>query len=668
MPRKALYSAILVAFAAGSAVADAGDPPSRVARLSFQSGSVSFRPGSVEEWTAATLNYPLTTGDHLWTDSGARTEMHIGSTAVRMASQTALSFINLDDRTVQLSLTQGALDVRIRYLGEGEIFEVDTPNAAISLLRPGAYRIDADGDRNVTSVTVRGGEAEVNAGGSAFPVRAQESARVSGMDTVTQEVVAAPPPNDFDRWCESREDRAERSQSVRYVGREMTGYEDLDEYGAWRQEPMYGWVWVPRAMAPGWAPYRFGHWAWVEPWGWTWIDDAPWGFAPFHYGRWAYAGGGWIWVPGAVVARPVYAPALVAFVGGPRFGVSVAVGGGGFAGWFPLGPREVYRPVYHVSETYVRQVNITHVTNINVVNVTNVTNVRYVNQGVAGAVTVVRHDDFVRARPAYRSAVSVPEREIVQAPVAGSAPPLAPRRESVLAGGGRRGGAPPARYADRAVIARTAPPPPPVSFGAKQQALEANHGRPLDPATVDGLRQRSPQRTPMVRTVAPVQGGGTPAPGWRRGNAIDQANPRPQQQDVQPAGPPRIDMPRGDRPARVREDQPSKPPAPAAVPARAPERQLEQPRDNRPARVEQPAAAPAPARAPERQLEQPRDNRPARVEKPAPAPAPARAPERHVEQPRNDRPPREANPAGGRGGRGEARQERKAEERRDERK
>ena len=145
-------------------------------------------------------------------------------------------------------------------------------------------------------------------------------------------------------------------------------------------------------MMAGWAPYRYGHWVWVDPWGWTWIDDAPWGFAPFHYGRWAFAGAGWVWAPGAMAARPVYAPALVAFVG---------VGGVGMAAWFPLGPGEVYRPG---------------------------PNVPYVNQGVVGAVTGVPHDAFVEARPVARAMVIVPQREIVQAQVVGSTARIAPVR------------------------------------------------------------------------------------------------------------------------------------------------------------------------------------------------------------------------------------------------
>lgn len=588
--------AVVFAVAAATAAADAGDPPSRVARLSFQSGSVSFRPGSVEDWTPAALNYPLTTGDHLWTESGARAEMHVGSTGIRMASGTALAILNLDDNIVQLSLTEGSLEVTIRSLGEEESYEVDTPNAAISLLRPGRYRIDADDDNQVTVVTVRGGEAEISGAGSAFPVRASESARLTGVDSVAQEVGAAPGPDEFDGWCEARDRREEQSQSVRYVGQDMTGYEDLDQYGVWREDAQYGWIWAPRGLMVGWAPYRYGRWVWVEPWGWTWVDEEPWGFAPFHYGRWAYAGGGWVWVPGTMVRRPVYAPALVAFVGGPGFAISVSAGGP--VGWFPLGPREVYRPAYHVSDVYVRQVNITHV---NVTNI-NVTNVRYVNQDRPGAVTVVSHDTFVMARPVRQGVVAVPPGEIARARVIDGAP-IAPRRESVL-GGTVRAGAPP-RYADRAVVARTPPPPPPVSFAAKQRALEANPGRPLDATTVNGLRDREPARNPMVRTVVPSPGGNVPGRpaitpnasqpgGWRQANPENRASPAPQQPGgyQQVPGRPRNEIQTGDRPGGVRQ-----PVEPQPLPA---------PRVDRPARTVEPQAQPAP-----RAVEQPRNVRPA---------------------------------------------------------
>src|SRR5450432_2470137 len=201
--RKLKLPAILLAIAAVYAFGQdqaqnptqdpAQDPPSRVARLNYMSGTVSFRPGSVDEWTAATINYPIYNGDHLWADRGARTELHVGSTALRMGSETALAILNLDDRIVQLSLTGGTLHVRLRSLGEGESFEVDTPNAAVSLLRAGEYLFFVDGDRGMTTVTVRGGEAEVTGGGRAFTLHPRESAQLSGADdNLSSQIDSAP--------------------------------------------------------------------------------------------------------------------------------------------------------------------------------------------------------------------------------------------------------------------------------------------------------------------------------------------------------------------------------------------------------------------------------------------------------------------------------------------
>lgn len=637
---------------AAPAFADAGDPPSRVARLNYESGSVSFRPGSVDDWSPATPNYPLTTGDHLWADQGARAEMHIGSTAIRLDSETALSFLNLDDRTVQLSLTAGVIQIHLRALADDQIFEVDTPNVSISLLRPGDYRIQSDGDNAVTAISVRGGEAELTGGGQAFPVHPREAARVTGTDSTTNELVEVLPPDEFERWSLDRDRREEQVQSVRYVPREMIGYEDLDGHGVWREEPQYGWVWTPSDVVVGWAPYRYGRWVWVAPWGWTWVDDAPWGFAPFHYGRWAFAAGAWVWVPGRVVARPVYAPALVAFVGGPRLSVSVAVGGGGGVAWFPLGPGEVYRPAYHVSPTYVQNVNITHVnvTNVNVTNV-NVTNVRYVNQNVQGAVTAVPQQAFVSARPVGQVARVMPAREAGQAQVMGTTAAIAPRPESVVAprAGAAAVARPPAQVMQHTVVARTPPPPAPVPFRAQQQALQTNQGRPLDPATLNTLRPAQP--APQVRTVqqAPVS---RPQPsfGGPRNERPANATPppvfqpsRPVTPNAQPAQAPRPvpeDRPiRNDRPANAtpapvqpRPVTPNAQPAPRPVP------------EDRPIRNDRPAnAAPAPVQPRPVTPNAPPD-RPIRNDRPANAAPPARgpAPERNVEE--RKAPARQARP------------------------
>ena len=134
----------------------------------------------------------------------------------------------------------------------------------------------------------------------------------------------------------------------------MTGAADLASYGDFVSTPEYGTVWFPRDVPPDWAPYRDGRWVNVAPWGYTWIDEAPWGFAPFHYGRWTVIGDRWAWIPGRAEARPVYAPALVAFFGG---------GGelSGAIGWTPLAPDEIYRPTFDADDDYLRRLNAANV-------------------------------------------------------------------------------------------------------------------------------------------------------------------------------------------------------------------------------------------------------------------------------------------------------------------
>ena len=595
------------------------DPPSRVGRLSILSGSVSFRPGDVDDWTDATINYPLHNGDHLWTDSDARAEITVGSSAFRLAPQSAFGFLALDDRTVQVRLSQGSLNVRVRDLAESESLEIDTPSGAVTLLRSGVYRVDVDSTGDTTSVTVRRGEAEVTASGSAFPVHPEQTAMVVGGDSPTYDVRDAIRSDDWEDWCASRDRRWDDARSSRYVSRDVIGYEDLDDNGEWRTTPDYGPVWVPRTVATGWAPYRYGHWAWVEPWGWTWIDDAPWGFAPFHYGRWVYVGNGWAWVPGRVVARPVYAPALVVFVGGRNWSVAIGAGGGGGVAWFPLAPEEPYYPAYHVSNTYVRNVNVTNVnvTNINMTNV-NVTNINYRNRRAPDAVTVVSHDAFVQSRPVNRSVIVVARDRLDQARVVGFAARVTPTRQSVLAQPtvveARR---PPERVTTREVIVRRQPAAAPVPFAAREQALAAHPGRPLDNTTMRALRTSTPNANarPFVRPAIEEQRGQAPAPALR-----------PVREGLPPSRtvPPTVVA----QPERRRPSAPVATPAPAPTPARqvAP-READQ-RGNRPDRGKPPEERPSPS------------TRQKRADRPTPSTAPAPAPERQKAEPQRQQPER----------------------------
>ncbi len=437
--------------------------------------------------------------------------------------------MNLDDRTAQIRITEGTLNVRVRRLENDETFEIDTPNLAFSVLRPGSYKIDVNEAGDTTVVTVRDGEGEVTGGGSAYTIHSRETGTFAGIDQLDADVQRfSPDEDDFDHWCYDRDRHADHSTSARYVSTDVIGYDDLDDYGGWRDAPEYGHVWFPHTTVVGWAPYRYGHWVWISPWGWTWVDDEPWGFAPFHYGRWVAVGGVWGWVPcpprpvGVVYVRPVYAPALVAWVGGPHFSIGIGIGGGGGVGvaWFPLGPRDVYCPSYHVSQRYVQNVNISNTTVINQTNITNVynnvyvnktvnvTNITYQNQTAPNAVTATSHQAFTSAQPVARNMVKVDAREMASAPVAPLTPNVAPQQRSVIGAGASASVKPPAASFSRAVVAKTAPPPPPAPFVKQQQAIQANGGRPPEVSQVRQVQAENTQQArPNIKIAPPAQPG-----------------------------------------------------------------------------------------------------------------------------------------------------------------
>ena len=615
------------------------DPPSRVARLSYVTGAASFSPGGERDWGRAIVNRPLVTGDRLWVERGARAELQLGAAAIRIGGGTSLTLLNLDDRIAQLQLDQGTLNIRVRVLDRRQVFEVATPNLAFSIRRPGSYRIHVDPDGGATTVTVRAGAAEVYGEGRAYIVRERQTLRFYDSGLRDYQSFASWPTDEFDHWASERDRRWDNSPSRRYVSAEMIGYEDLDQHGTWREHREYGSVWVPRRVAADWAPYRDGHWAWVEPWGWTWVDEAPWGFAPSHYGRWAHIDGAWAWVPGPAKARPVYAPALVAFVAGSNLQSS---GGAGAVGWFPLGPRDVYRPSYTASREYFTNVNTsnTAITQVNVTNVynnTNVTNVTYANQQVPGAVVAMLAAAFVQSRPVARETVRVNSEVVARAPVAAVAP-VAPVQASVVGPAAAPSAQPPERTRSRPVVAQTAPPPPPVPFAAKQSALAANAGKPLDTAAVAALKPAAPASAPAVKVVpatqpvaAPEKPASAPAPAASPAAAPPAAAaPSAREMRRQRADEERG---RGQQPAAPSAPEAARPAAQTAAPAPAPA----VPVPAAPAARAPAAAAPAmpQATAPAAPVAAPPAPEAARPAAPAAAPAPAtaRAPEAQRPQP-----------------------------------
>ncbi len=545
------------------------DPPARVARMNFTQGSVSFQPGGEGDWVDAVPNRPLTTGDNLWADKDSRAELHVGSTSIRLSSETSLTFLELDDRVLQLRLAQGSVLLRVRHLDDEDTVEIDTPNLAFTVQHTGEYRVDVQPDGKTTIVNVYGGRGEAVGGGNNYTIIANQQASFSGDQDqqLSYDIDTLPSPDDFTRWAFDRDRHEDQSQSANYVSPEMTGYEDLDDNGNWSYAGNYGPVWYPTNVPAGWAPYRFGHWVWVAPWGWTWVDDAPWGFAPFHYGRWCQIGPRWAWIPGPVAVHPVYAPALVAFVGGGGgFHFSASFGGGAGVAWFPLGPGEVFVPAYHVSRTYVNQVNVTN-TVVNVTKVTNVYNtytttninsttvnrIAYVNQA---NVTAVSRDTFVNARSVARNVVAVQPSEIAQAPISHMSD-VEPVRGSVMGAGKPTTVAPPPVVVNRQVVAQHAPAQPPVPFAQRQDKLLV---RPVAPVT-----------QPVNRPVTPPVSA-RPVPVNRPEIPINRAEPTPVERPVQSAPQPEVARPQPARAPVVYTNDEARPAArPEPQPARAPE-------------------------------------------------------------------------------------------------
>jgi len=462
----------------GGGVAGSGaeDPSGRVARVQYMSGQVSIQPGGVNDWIAASTNRPLTSADRIWTDKESRAELNVGDGFIRMNSETSLTLTNVSDGTVQVELDQGILSLTVRHLAPGEIYEVDTPNYAFTVMKSGVYRFDVYPSEDQSWVTVRSGYGEATGRGNAVRVNSGTQVRFTSGNSLQHTAENAPARDGFDDWVQVRDKRLDNSVSARYVSPGVIGYQDLDAYGRWEPTPAYGEVWVPYSVAPGWAPYRFGHWVWIAPWGWTWVDDAPWGFAPFHYGRWVDWGGGWAWAPGPLgYWNPYYAPALVGWIGGPGFGIGFGFGSGwGIGvnfGWFPLGWGEPFFPRYAgwghggwyrgggwVSNNYFRNVNVT---NTHITNITNITNnyrngnvnaARYGFRNRPGAVTAAPGSAFTSGAAINRVGGAVPKADLGKGAMLRGVD-VNPTRQSVLGGHTpQTRGVPPASAFGRSVV------------------------------------------------------------------------------------------------------------------------------------------------------------------------------------------------------------------------
>jgi hypothetical protein len=358
-------------------------PPLRVGRVARLQGTVSFHAADAPQWLPATLNYPVTSQDGLWTQPGATAEIEVSDSHIDLNAETQLNLGTLDSTSVAATLAQGELFVDLREIAPGESWTVLTPRGSVLLGGDGRYGIAAGDTEHPTVVTVLAGAATVTVSQTGVGLQAGpgQAVVIEGTDSFGGRLAPAQPDAFLQaELAASQPKPLPPGISLPPVVARMPGCGQLASYGTWKPAPTYGAVWYPQ-VARDWVPYRDGHWAYVAPWGWTWVDAEPWGFAPFHYGRWAQIDGAWAWVPGEYAAgvqqvpQPVYAPALVTFVSpdGGALGDAAFAGfaagalAGGAIGWLPLGPREPYYPWFHARPDWVRDVNTGHVANPSVV-------------------------------------------------------------------------------------------------------------------------------------------------------------------------------------------------------------------------------------------------------------------------------------------------------------
>ena len=657
-PFARIGSAAIATVAAWSISAGAfADVPGRVGRIAYLQGDVQSYSGADPQWKAAYLNQPVTSHNSVFVGDAGRAEISVGSTTLAMDPDSQLDIQRLDDNTFNANVVRGRVSIRVRRFDPGDAYRLAVPGGDFALLKPGRYRIDAL--ENGSGVTVFSGQASARTANGNLLVDAGTALRAtrdpSNPDAQPSFQSTASVPVPLDDWLVARESRFRGGVATRYVSPRMTGYEDLDANGLWTTEPDYGPVWYPTTyIRADWVPYRYGRWAYVAPWGYTWIDDAPWGFAPFHYGRWVQIGSRWGWCPGAYVARPVYAPALVGFYGGSGVSISFSVGNVPAVGWYPLAPWQRYQPHYTQNVTYIRQVN-----NITIVNpprrLAREDNGNEWNRIHGG--TVAPQEAFASQRSISRVAMAAPSRFASHAaPLSVTALPRPAAVPAALRPGPRPEGGiahpefrSPREFAmrplegDRARAAIQAPQPPsqpparernplPPDARRMQEAERANsaYPQPFQGPAVPGQPDRPAQvqhnpnvpnfnanARPMREAVPPpaVHGpGGTPlpprVPPWNRERGAEgdarfappQPRIRPPQPVIQPmeAAGPHVGRPERElrnlqpRPLPIERPQQVAPPAPVVPIAAVPQPRIHPQRIEapRPARVEPAPLAP----------------------------------------------------------------------------
>ncbi len=322
-----------------------GEEYSRIARLSFLEGHVSFQHPNEVDWSAASINMALQPADRIYTGEDGRAEVEFDDGSVlRLAEKTDLEILSLRQDLIQVRVLVGLCSLTVRG---GVGFEVDTPAAAYSTLKNGVYRFDVVED-GATDAIVRKGLLEAANNKYSQRLDAGDLAHITAGDQGAVHISPYGQRDAWDEWTDRRDADLMAYDTRRYLPDNVTmGASELDQYGRWVVVDSYGPAWVPLSVDAGWSPYWMGRWCYRPYWGWTWVSYEPWGWLPYHYGRWYHAGFGWCWLPGPAFGFNFWSPGLVRFYYGPSW-----------VSWCPLGPGDYYNVNhYWYNHAYYNQMN-----------------------------------------------------------------------------------------------------------------------------------------------------------------------------------------------------------------------------------------------------------------------------------------------------------------------
>ena len=212
---KRIGSAVLMLIAlavAGAAQVGMPYPPprrslQRPAFLQYVSGEVSVAPSATNDWKAAQLNQPLKASEYVWTATSSKAEINLGGGFLRMNSEASLTLVALSPNNVRVSVNQGEVSLTVFRLLPGEIYELDTPNATLTVSKTGVYRVEVRPSEEKTLVTTRKGSIVATGNGPAVKVDSGQQVTFLGGNSLQHTAEKAPPQDGFEEWAAVRNKR-----------------------------------------------------------------------------------------------------------------------------------------------------------------------------------------------------------------------------------------------------------------------------------------------------------------------------------------------------------------------------------------------------------------------------------------------------------------------------